>query len=234
MKTFVLIFLTTIFCNFKLFSQTDTSQKIYSVVETSPEFIGGNEAMYKFLMDNISYPQQAREKGIQGKVYVQFIIEKDGSVSHPEIVRGIGYGCDEEVLRVINLMPSWKAGEQLGKKVRVKFTLPVNFQFDDEQIYSIVDKDAEFIGGTEKLYEWIATHIQYQKDINGASIAGKVYLKFIVEKDGSLSNIILLKSLENACDTEAFRLINAMPKWMPAMLNGNAVRSEFTISVTFK
>ena len=97
-------------------------------IEKSPEYPGGKQKLFEFLANNIKYPEEAKDLGIKGRVFAQFLVEKDGSLSNIEILRGIGYGCDKEVIRVIKLMPNWSPGMQKGKKVRVRFTLPVNFK----------------------------------------------------------------------------------------------------------
>jgi protein TonB len=101
--------------------------EIFTVVESMPQFPGGDAARMKFLQENIKYPQMARESGIQGTVYVTFVVEPDGSVSDVRILRGIGGGCDEEAIRVIQKMPNWNAGMQRGKPVRVQFNMPIKF-----------------------------------------------------------------------------------------------------------
>jgi protein TonB len=101
--------------------------EIFTVVESMPAYPGGDAARMKFLQENIKYPQMARESGIQGTVYVTFVVETDGSVTDVRVLRGIGGGCDEEAIRVINLMPSWNAGKQRGKPVRVQFNMPIKF-----------------------------------------------------------------------------------------------------------
>ena len=95
--------------------------------EISPSFPGGNNALLKYLGNNIKYPRMAVESNISGRVYLQFVVEKDGSISTINVVRGIGGGCNEEAVRVLKSMPKWSAGRQQGKAVRVMFTLPVNF-----------------------------------------------------------------------------------------------------------
>lgn len=101
--------------------------EIFTVVEESPGFPGGDEARIKFLQENIKYPTMARESGIQGTVYVTFVVEKGGNVSDVKILRGIGGGCDEEAIRVIKAMPKWNSGKQRGKPVRVQFNMPIKF-----------------------------------------------------------------------------------------------------------
>lgn len=102
-------------------------QEIFTIVESMPEFPGGQQAMLEFIARNIKYPPLARESGIQGRVFVNFVVEPDGSVSNVKVIRGIGGGCDEEAIRVVQSMPKWVPGRQRGKPVRVSFTLPVRF-----------------------------------------------------------------------------------------------------------
>ncbi|MDD5569988.1 MAG: energy transducer TonB [Bacteroidales bacterium] len=95
-----------------------------------PEFKGGEEARFKFILDNIKYPKDAKEMGIEGKVFISFIVEKDGSLSNFKILRGIGGGCDEEALRVAKLMPKWIPGKQKGYAVRVILNMPIQFTLE--------------------------------------------------------------------------------------------------------
>lgn len=107
--------------------EEEDEQEIFQVVENDPEFPGGVDAMYKYLAQNIKYPQLARENNITGKVYVEFVVEKDGSVSNVKVLRDIGGGCGQEAVRVVKTMPKWSPGKQRGKAVRVQYRLPVNF-----------------------------------------------------------------------------------------------------------
>jgi protein TonB len=101
--------------------------QIFMVVESMPEFPGGDADLYKYLAENIKYPQMAKESGIQGRVFVTFVVERDGSVTDVKVLRGIGGGCDEEAIRVVKNMPRWTPGKQRGKAVRVQYNLPVKF-----------------------------------------------------------------------------------------------------------
>lgn len=103
-------------------------EEVFTVVEKMPSFPGGEEKLYEYLGKNIKYPQMAKEAGVKGRVYVQFVVEKDGSITDVNVARGIGSGCDKEAIRVVESMPKWEPGEQRGKKVRVKYTLPVVYQ----------------------------------------------------------------------------------------------------------
>ena len=102
-------------------------QKIFTVVENDPEFPGGMDALYKYLAENIKYPKLAQENGITGKVYLTFVVERDGSITDIKTLRDIGGGCAAEAIRVVKSMPKWTPGKQRGKAVRVQFNLPVNF-----------------------------------------------------------------------------------------------------------
>ena len=102
--------------------------EIFKVVEEMPEFPGGAAKMMEFIQKNIKYPLMARESDIQGRVFVNFVVEPDGSITNVTVMRGIGGGCDEEALRVVQSMPSWKPGKQRGSAVRCSFTVPIIFK----------------------------------------------------------------------------------------------------------
>jgi TonB family protein len=102
-------------------------QDVFTVVEEMPEYPGGQDAMVKYMVSSIVYPAEAKQKKIEGTVYVSFIVEKDGSVTHVKVIRGIGGGCDEESVRVVKGMPKWIPGKQRGKTVRCQFNLPVKY-----------------------------------------------------------------------------------------------------------
>ena len=102
--------------------------EVFMVVEDMPEFPGGTAALMQYLQKNIKYPAICRENNIQGRVLIQFVVNRDGSIVDPEVVRSVDPHLDKEALRVISSMPKWKPGLQRGKPVRVKFTVPVNFK----------------------------------------------------------------------------------------------------------
>ena len=109
--------------------EEEEEEVVFVVVESMPEFPGGQQALFKYLSDNIKYPVIAQENGIQGRVICQFTVNKDGSIVDIEVVRSGGDpSLDKEAVRVIKTMPKWKPGKQRGKPVRVKFTVPVSFK----------------------------------------------------------------------------------------------------------
>lgn len=101
---------------------------VYAKVDMMPLFPGGPEAFTRFLGKNIIYPMDARNHGTHGRIVIQFIIEIDGSLSHLEVIHGIGDGCDVEARRVLALSPKWNPGMVNGKKVRTKFSAPITFE----------------------------------------------------------------------------------------------------------
>ena len=101
---------------------------IFEVVEQNPSFPGGEAELMKWLHKNLKYPPVAQENGIQGKVYIQFVVNKDGSIVDPKIIRSADASLDKEAMRVVQAMPKWTPGKQRGKAVRVRFTLPVTFR----------------------------------------------------------------------------------------------------------
>ena len=108
----------------------EVEEEVFLVVEDDPEFPGGLSALSQYLASNIKYPQLAKENNITGKVFVSFVVEKDGSVGQVKILRDIGGGCGAEAVRVVKAMPKWKPGKQRGKPVRTQFNLPVDFSLN--------------------------------------------------------------------------------------------------------
>lgn len=103
-------------------------EEVFMVVEKMPEFPGGMGELMKWLSKNIKYPAIAQENGVQGRVVVQFVVNKDGSIVDPQVIKSVDPYLDKEALRVVKAMPKWSPGEQRGKPVRVKYTLPVMFR----------------------------------------------------------------------------------------------------------
>ncbi len=103
-------------------------EEIFTIVETNPSFPGGDAKMYAYLGKNMNYPNIAQDNNIQGRVYVSFVVEKNGKITDVRVLRGIGGGCDEEAIRVVKSMPTWSPGKQRGKAVRVRFNLPIVFK----------------------------------------------------------------------------------------------------------
>ena len=95
-----------------------------------PQFPGGEKAMMEYVANNVVYPKEAQDKSIAGRVFVSFVVEKDGSINEVKVLRGIGGGCDEESARVVKAMPKWTPGKVKGEPVRVSYTMPINFKLN--------------------------------------------------------------------------------------------------------
>ena len=113
--------------------KVSVDDEVFVIVEEQAEFPGGMEAMYAYIVKNLKYPEAAKEKGIEGRVFVQFVIEKDGSISNILVKRAIGGGCEEAAVEMIKNMPKWKPGKQRGKPVRVQFNLPIKFELEKDK-----------------------------------------------------------------------------------------------------
>ena len=128
MKKVIVLFALAVFCSISIVAQTEVEDDaIFVVVENNPEFPGGSDSLYAYIARNIKYPEAAKKEKIEGRVFVTFVIEKDGRVSNAKILRDIGGGCGEEAIRVVKNMPKWKPGTQRGNPVRFQFNLPVSF-----------------------------------------------------------------------------------------------------------
>jgi TonB family protein len=222
------------------------------VVEQNPEFQGGLNGLLNFLSKNIKYPKEAIEKGIQGTVFVQFIVGSDGKIRHAKILRGISNGCDEEALRVVNMMPDWKPGMQNNKRVNTMFQIPVKFQlssgqyaiaeksrkksplFDKNSIVLKPDQNPEFPGGNDALLLFIRKNIQYPADAMKIGITGTVIVQFTVNKTGEIINPEIMHGIGRSCDQEVIRIVNMMPKWTPGKKDGKTVDVINCIPVKFQ
>lgn len=107
--------------------EVEEENPVFFIVEEMPEFPGGDAALRAYIAQSVKYPQIAQENGIQGKVYVNFVVGKDGSISNVKIARGVDPSLDKEAIRVVTALPKWKPGKQGGKPVRVSYTVPINF-----------------------------------------------------------------------------------------------------------
>lgn len=218
--------------------QHDNDTVIFIDVEEPPNFPGGDSAMVAYLKHNLHYPPAEKEKGIQGKVFVGFVIEKDGVVSNVEVKRGIGEECDAEAVRVVKEMPNWEPGKQSGIVVRMAMVLPISFKIVtppiDTTIYTTVEKMPTFPGGEFKMYEFLAMNIRYPQRAREDGYSGTVYVRFIVEPDGTITNIEVAKGVGGGCSEEAVRVVKLMPKWIPGEAFGKKVRVTYTLPINFR
>ncbi|WP_269241563.1 energy transducer TonB [Flavobacterium limnophilum] len=165
-----------------------------------------------------------------GKVYVTFIIEKDGSISDVKVLRDVGFGTGKEAIRVLELCPKWTPGRQNGKNVRCSYSLPISLQANIFKA-SEVDKKPEFEGGMQNFYEFVRKNYK-MPEIEG--LKGTVYITLIVEKDGSLSKVKILRDIGYGIGEEALRILKICPNWVPAQHKGQKVRCSYSLSMTLQ
>ena len=224
--------------------------QIFQICEVPPQFPGGVVEWMKFLSANMKYPAEAKEKKQEGRVIVQFIVEKDGSITNAKVVRGVSPLLDQEALRVVGIMPKWNPGTQRGQAVRVQYTLPVMFSLNGEideiqqhqveikpnekGIYNIVEEAASFPGGMANCLKFLSENVKYPEDCKKEGIQGRVIAQFIIDKDGSVIDVKIVRGVHPSLDKEAIRMIEAMPKWTPGKVKGEPVKSQFTLPIAFK
>jgi protein TonB len=132
-KLFIILSLAIFAVNVSNAQTSQTDDVVYEKVDNLPEYPGGMKEMFTYIGKNLKYPEPAVKANVTGKVFVKMIIEKDGSINTASIVKGIGFGCDEEVQRIVKAMPKWSAGMKDGKAVRTAYVLPVMFAMEGKK-----------------------------------------------------------------------------------------------------
>ena len=220
--------------------------QIYQVVEKQPEFPGGMTALMKYLRDNIRYPDEARKQNKQGRCFVSFVVETDGSISDITIKKSAGdEALDKEAMRVVSTMPKWKPGTQGGETVRVQFTLPISYflttttenpaQAPEGEnkglIYNVVENMPEYPGGIEAVMKYLGKE---NKDLATTGIKeSRAIVTMVIEPDGSVNLVSVNAKNKKNIDKDAIRKLYSMPKWKPGTQGGKAVRTKITLPIDF-
>ena len=225
-------------------------EKVFDVVEQMPEFQGGPQALFTWLSQNVKYPAIAEENGVEGRVIVTFVVERDGSIADVRVVKSVDPSLDKEAVRVVKSMPRWIPGKHKGSAVRVKYTVPVTFKLSGEaeiermknnQNVAVKKRTTEFPkfpGGKEAQNEWILKNLKYPKESKNLK-QFTVAMNCYVEVDGSLTDVRVASrglhddGIDPAFGKEAIRVIESMPRWIPGQINGKNVRMQTKIFVTF-
>lgn len=216
---------------------------LYYVVAEMPTFPG--DSLQQYIATHLKYPAEAIRKGITGKVFVQFIIEKDGQIDSVKVLRKAHPLLDAEALRVISGMPKWNPGKQRDSFVRVSYTIPINFtpqMLDSLCRDAAVDEEAVFCYVTEempvfplgKVEEYVQKELKYPTEAKEKGIEGRVTVSCVIEKDGQLSEVKVLRGVHPLLDAEALRIVKGMPRWKPGEFRGEKTRVSYTIPVNFK
>jgi len=235
-------------------AQEDKSKAVNNEVfvddyDVIAQFPGGEKECFKFLSDNIKYPVECMKKGIQGRVIVSFTINTDGSIEEVKTMRSPDPALSKEAERVIAMMPKWKPAMHGDKAVRSRMSIPVNFRLDvnepaktdtirndsvvNETVFVIREINARFPGGKKECYKWLAANMKYPPICQEKGIQGRVFVSFVVNKDGSITDVKAISSPDPALAQEGERLVRSMPKWAPAMQGNKTVRSKLTIPIVF-
>lgn len=222
----------------------------FIIAEKMPSFQGGDLNTFRtWVQERIQYPAEAAKQNIQGRVVVSFEIKTDGSLADLKVLQSPDKLLSDEACRVIESSPKWTPGEQRGQKVTVKYTLPVDFRTAaakqataqtapaGDEPFLITEVMPSFQGGDITAFrQWVQMHVQYPQEAMKQNIQGRVVTSFIVEKDGSVSNINVLQSPGKLLSDEASRVIGNVPAdaWTPGKQRGQAVRVKLTVPVDFR
>lgn len=217
---------------------------VYYEVEEMPKYPGGEEALRVDISKTVKYPEDAVKKGIEGKVYVTFVVNEQGKVVDSKIARGVDTSLDKEALRVVGELKTWTPGKQKGKPVKVSFTIPIKFALndnkkkvtevsDDEQVFRVVEDMPEFPGGNDQLRKYISENVKYPQTAKEKGIQGKVFVSFVVTKDGSITQTKVERGVDPVLDKEALRVVSELPQWKPGSQRGTKVNVQFTIPINF-
>lgn len=234
----------------------------FLVAETMPSFQGGDLNTFRaWVQENVRYPAEAVKNNIQGRVVLTFVVGKEGNIAQIQTIQTPDKSLSEEAQRVIASSPKWKPGEQRGEKVNVKYTLPVDFRMgattqaevQGSAIREIGDKDDQpfLIAETMPMFPmqegdnpgygdlntfraWVQKNVKYPAKAFENAEQGRVVLSFVIEKDGSVSNIEILQTPGSLFSEEARRVIASSPKWKPGAQRGQTVRVKYTLPVDFK
>lgn len=231
---------------------------VYLTADVMPEFPGGMEALMKYMSKNTLYPLLAFQHNIQGRVLVSFTVDKDGNIVNPEIAISAHPLLDASAINVIAYMPKWKPGKVNGKRVNVKYSIPVGFRIKQEdieanlaklnagkaqsetpedsteQVYSIVESMPEFPGGMEALMRYVSGNVKYPSFALDYGIQGKVSVSFTIDTDGSVLDPKIAKGVHPSLDAEAIRVVWTMPKWNPGKQKGKPVKVKYTVPIVFR
>ncbi len=230
-------------CYLEIGNLDSSDDDIYMAVEEMPTFPG--DSLQQYIATHLRYPVEAVRKGVTGRVYLQFIIEKDGQIDSVKVIRKVHPLLNAEALRVISGMPKWNPGKRKGEPVRVYFTIPINFtpqMLDSLRRDAVVDEEAVFCYVTEempvfplgKVEEYVQKELKYPTEAKEKGIEGRVTVSCVIEKDGQLSEVKVLRGVHPLLDAEALRIVKGMPRWKPGEFRGEKTRVSYTIPVNFK
>ncbi|MCS6973687.1 MAG: TonB family protein [Cyclobacteriaceae bacterium] len=226
---------------------------IYLVVEEPASPQGGMTAFYEAIKQEMKYPAAAVQMNIQGRVFIEFVVEKDGTLSNHRVVKGIGAGCDEEALRALqSINIRWNPGRNKGVPMRTRFVVPITFKLDNTpgnninrpdtpvpaasqsgEIFMVVEQPATPEGGMKAFYQKLAESIKVTRQATQNRVEGKILIEFVVEPDGTTSNHRIMRGIDAELDRLALEAVKSVNvKWNPGTQRGTPVRSRLIIPIT--
>ena len=209
---------------------------VYVIVEDMPELVGGMAA----IQGKVTYPESAVEEGVEGRVFVQFVVNEDGTTGNVVVQKGIGAGLDEEAVRVVS-EAKFTPGMQDGEAVKVRMVIPITFKLKPDAlseealrtpkdgIYVIVENMPEPVGGIAA----IQTKVTYPESAREAGVEGRVFVHFVVNEQGDVQDVVVTQGVSSDLDEEAVRVMKEA-KFTPGMQDGKPVKVRMAIPITFK
>ena len=218
-------------------AQEKKSDMIFENYEEMPMFPGGPAALKTYLKESIRYPQEALNQKAEGRVIVEFVVYDDGTIGEAKIEKPVHNALDQEAMRIVYSMPRWSPKKVNGKAEKCKYRVAIDFKLPDkatsEKVFDVVEQMPMFPGGPAAMKEYIATNVKYPDECKGTGLRGRVVVSFIVNEDGSLSDIKVAHPTNPAFDKEAMRVVSIMPKWVPGQQNGKIVKVRYNVPVNF-
>jgi len=214
---------------------------IYTYTSDVPKFPGGDDAINLYKSEKLKYSSKLKRLGVEGTVFVRFLIEKDGSVSDVRILRGVSPSLDAEAIRVTKAMPDWQPGKEKGKPVRFMYMTMFDFLLTprvppvvkEGEPFVVVEEMPLYPGGDSALLAFIAKNTKYPEAAKSKGIEGRVILRFCVTETGSIDLVTVLKGVDPSLDAEAIRVVKILPKFSPGKQGGKAVPVWYSVPITF-
>ncbi len=202
-----------------------------------PTFPGGDEALMRFLKKNVKYPQRASENDTQGRVVVEFVVDKTGKVTDTHVVVPSNKDLNAEAIRLCKSLPDFHPALQNGEPVAQSVFLSLTFnRSEDGTTFSMCEdfQPPMFPGGLRTLMQYLAANFNYPPRAAKGNVQGRVIVQFLVDKTGKVSEATIVKSVDKELDAEAIRVCKSLPDFYPATLDGEPIPTLFNLPVTFK
>ncbi len=234
------------------------SNFIYSIFDEKPFFKAGNEALEAYIQKYIGYSTEQQSNTI----LVNFIIYTDGSIQSPTIINGGSEICDKKVISLIMNMPSWVPAKVEGKAVRFRNSMRINCgvkenldisnkiennivpisaskeikktENSNKKTYSFVEVMPEYPFGEAELFKYLSEHLKYPDNFRKNGVEGTVQVRFVVDTDGSIQNVVVSRGMDGGFDEEAIKVVASMPNWKPGTQDGIPVRVSYTVPIRFR